>query len=93
MTAEEFKTLLTDSIGWTHQLSIDECDKTEDHDEENFMYEVSLKLWGISTVDYFICSQGRWYAEGGDGIIVDTPLTVWQWIACNFADQLGGNVE
>lgn len=87
MNAEEFRELVRISIDWDHEISIEKCDDID------YSYSVTLTLWGKTITDEFHTFGMRWFSEGSNGIMVDTPLTVWQWVAMRFADQIGGNVE
>ena len=87
MTPRQFAELLTMSIGWECQLAIQECA------DADCSYSVSLTLWEKTITDCFAVHHDKWFSEGGSGIMVDSQLTVWQWVAMRFADQIGGNVE
>jgi len=93
MSEDQFKKLLAESIGWTHELKIEECDKCELPDECGSDYCVNLTLWGKTIADYFVVQKGQWYCEAGEGITVNSRLTVWQWLAMRFADQAGAIIE
>ena len=87
MSEHDFRKLLSSAIGWPFTLNIKRGDECEEYESSREIRLVKLTLWDLTITDAFRVDSGRWYSEGGDGIIVDTPLTVWQWIAIRFCDM------
>jgi len=92
MNAEEFRDLVRISMDWEHHLEMDDDNSADRIEDGYYFHDVKLTLWEKTITDSFVVQRGKWYCEQGEGITVDTPLTVWQWIAMRFAWQIGGNV-